>query len=175
MHGRSPIIAVLVLAAGAGTAAVVFFAHPSGPVALKLVRIGAQTNSIFKAVTVEFSNPGPRRVCFAGNLKFQTHAGHHWSEPVNFPDLGETVLLSHTNRQEIIFLLPRQADACRFLLVHRPGTSPYCRAYFFLQNHGIRTRFPKLSKLVLKCVPRKTGWHHSAPELTLPVPGKDLA
>jgi hypothetical protein len=175
MHARSLITGFLVLTALGGISAVGWYLRPTGPVTLKLVRIEFQTHSTSKEVTVEFSNPGPKWVCFAGDLKFQARAAHRWSDPMKFPDPGDTVLLSRTNRQQVTFSVPYGADACRFLLSYRVGTSPYCQTYFCLEKHGLRSRFPRLSKAVLKCVPRQSRWQRATPELKLPLAEKNVA
>jgi hypothetical protein len=146
-----------------------------GPVAIKLMGIEKERDSNQKAVTVEFRNCGTNGIYFAGGLKLQARVGDRWLAPEPFPELGESALLVRTNRQEVRFLVPRQAEACRFLLDYRVGGSRYCRVYFFLGRHGLMERFPRASKWVLKLVPARAGWVRVAPEIRLPMAPPELS
>ena len=70
--------------------------------------------------------------------------------------------------EDVILNVPPGAEACRFLLEYRVGSRPYCKAYFFLERHGIRRQFPQLSKWVLKQIAAHEGPRRAAVELMLP-------
>ena len=146
------------------------------PVGVRLVSIEQDPrDASLKAVTVEFWNRGSNWLYFASDPKVQSRIGDDWLAPEKFPDLDDTTLLRNTRRQEVRFLLPGQAEACRFLLDYRVGGSPYCRAYSFLGRHGVSSRFPTLTRVILKLFPYSPRWHHAAPELALPPEPPGLA
>ena len=146
------------------------------PVEVKLVSVEKNPQDANrKVVTVEFRNRGSNWVYFTAGLKVQARVGDGWLAAEKFPELDDTTLLRNTRRQNVRFLLPRQAEACRFLLNYRVGGSPYCRAYFFLGRHGVSARFPTLSRVILKLFPHAARLHHAAPELILPPDQPGLA
>jgi len=167
MRRRSLVAATLVIAALGGAATLGVWGRAKGAVELQLIRVQAAQGSNLKAITVEF-RAGPARVGFAEELKVQSRVAGRWLEPEQFPALTNTYLLVRTNRESVIFLVPVLAEACRFVLPYRTS-SPYCKAYFFLQRHGLRTRFPGAGRLVLRCFPIESRLRYATPELALPV------
>ena len=78
-----------------------------------------------KAVTVEFRllNPAAR---LTQPPKIQARIAGQWQAPEKFPEL-EYPLLWRTNREQVTFLMPAAAEACRFSMQHRNGKGVlYC-------------------------------------------------
>jgi hypothetical protein len=125
-------------------------------------------NSDLKSITVEFSRLETNRVWFSEPPRMRVRVTDQWLKLSAFPPLDDTYLLQHTNRESFSFTIPARASSCRFQLGYRIGGSPFCRAYFFLENHGIRARAPALSKLILTCVPREARLRRITLELPLP-------
>jgi len=125
-------------------------------------------NSDLQSMTVEFRRVETNRASFSEPPRMQVRVKDQWQELSAFPAGDNTYLLQHTNRESFSFTIPARASSCRFQLGYRIGGSPFCRAYFFLENHGIRARAPALSKLILACVPREARLRQTTLELPLP-------
>ena len=140
---------------------------PDPPVDIKILS-AAQVGPT-KAVVFEFRRCNPK-ARFSEDLHVQAQIGGQWQPPVSFPPLQYDYLLARTNCEHVEFTLPAGTKACRFTLGYRVGSRPYCRAYFLLQKHGLYQRFPKASRLVLKCVPQQPRLRHV--DYVLRIPGE---
>ena len=158
----------LLLVALAGAAVIDLCRRSESPVAVKLVAVESAGRSNLKSVIVEFTRRGSNWECFAEGPKVQARVANRWLEPQPFPELADAVLLGGTNRENVRFLLPREAVACRFLLQYRTGPSPYCQGYGFLSRLGLLHRFPKLCQWALKPLRGRLPWKHATTELGLP-------
>jgi hypothetical protein len=171
---RSLVVALFCLAIIAGAASLALIPPFDRPMDASIVSVRDGEEHILpggdptKAVTIEFRrrNPAAR---FSGHLWVQSRIAGQWWEPETFPKLGENYLLGRTSPERMVFMVPARAEALRLLLEYRVGGAPYCRAYFFLQKHGVYRKFPNLCHLVLKCFPMKARLRHVELELTIPV------
>ena len=159
----------LAVAMVAGAAILSLSATRADPVKMKLVAIEALGTPGSKAITIEFTRSELAGVRLDGDPSVQLRLANHWQDSLKLPQLD---FLARTNQQTVVLAVPSETQACRFLVryrvypVHQRGTRSYCKVYFFLQRHGLRARFPKLSDLVLKSfVPRV---RHTTLELSLP-------
>ena len=89
---------------------------------------------------------------------------------VERPSFRDTDLLPHQER-EFYILMDRNTKACRFVLNCRLPT-PSERTFLFLQDHGLRRRFPALSRWLIDHVPRKITWRKVTSEVALPTASK---
>jgi hypothetical protein len=123
-----------------------------------------------KLVTVEFKRctEGTR---FAEVHRIQIRQSGRWQPPLSLTKFGEDYLLTQTNREQVVFSVPVEADMCRFSVGYRVGPRPYCQAYFFFRKHGLLQKFPKLSKAVLKYVPQQPRLRRVRLDLVIP-PGR---
>jgi len=162
---RNVVIGLAVgLLAGAGVFAL--SAPRLGLVDAKLVRAEVLRTSGLKTVTVEFKNSGRRQAWLDGDMKIQLRVANRWEDPQKLPRLN---ILLQTNRENVVFAVPPDAQACRFLVAYRVGSvgrSSYCQVYFFLARHGLRARFPRFCDLVLKCF--ESRLRHTTLEVPLP-------
>ncbi len=120
------------------------------PITAKLLHIEPFPSRGSKAVTVEFAMSPSKRIILESDFKVQLRVANRWETPQR----ADFNLFTETNRQSLVFLVPSDAQACRFLAdyyVYREGARPYCRAYFFLASHGLLKSCPKVSRLVLAC------------------------
>jgi hypothetical protein len=165
MWWRSLTIAVFLFAIASALVVSDMIAGRANPVQVRVVNT-AQIGTT-KQVTVEFrrSNPLAR---FSEDLQVQTRAAGRWQPPERFPRLEDTGLLARTNCDQVLFSLPAGADACRFSLGYYLGSPPTCQVHGFFLRHGLYQKFPKFSRLVLKCVPRKPRLRHVELELVIP-------
>jgi len=139
----------------------------NGPVEIKLVSLTAIPDSDLKAATIEFRRRSSNWVNFAEELQVQSRVLGRWLGPAKFPDVEDTTLLRGTVQEQLVFRIPREADACRFLLAYRPS-SPYCRAYFYFHKHGFTQTFPGVSRWAPHREHKKAKWRKANPELKLP-------
>jgi len=168
MRARNVIVG-LTVGILAGAAALSLSSPGIQPVKVRLVGTRALNSSGSRAITLEFTRSEEPGIYLVGDPSVQLRIAKHWQAPLKLPKIR---LLSQTNQQRLVLTVPSETEACRFLVGYRvyrsqhQGRRPYCRVYAFLQRHGLRARYPKLSGLVLKCfVPRL---RHSNLELTLP-------
>ena len=164
MHLRSWIIAAPCLTFAAIVAIVETVSKPASPVVMSVVSVADLETT--KLVTVEFRRCDPR-LWFAEAQRLQVRIAGRWQPPVNLTRSGG-YFLERTNCQLSTFSLPRQTEACRFLLGYRVGPSPFCQTYGFLGKHGLLKSFPKLSRAFLNCVPRQRRLRHAECELKIP-------
>jgi len=165
MHLRSWIVALPCLTFAAIVAIVETTSKPDSPLDISVVSISELETT--RLVTVDFHRCDPR-ARFAEAHQLQFCVAGRWQPPVNLPRFGNDYFLERTKSQRSIFSLPRQTEACRFLLGYRVGPSPYCQAGSFLGNHGFSKRFPKLSREFLNCVPRQPRLRRVKYELPIP-------
>jgi len=158
-------IAAAGLLAGAGL--VGSLSASRDPAAVRLVSAHADSEAKARTITVEFARAQSSRVWFDSNLRMQAKVNGCWLAPQTFLE-RERHLLLKTNRESIEFTVPRGAEACRLLVEYRVGSSPYCRAYFALQKHGLMSKFPNLCHFVLKLFPNQPTLRHWSPELIIP-------
>src|SRR6266404_5618215 len=158
-------IALLCCCAVSAVAILALTAKPDKPVQVRITSVANAGHA--KEVTVEFRRRNhPAR--FAEGAKVQTRIDGRWQRPEKFPAFEEGHLLARTNCERVVFTVPARTEACRFLLGYRVGQRPYCQANFFLQKRGLLQKFPKLSRLVLKCVPQQPRLRHVRCELVIP-------
>lgn len=162
---RFLVLGSICFVAAAAAAVVAVKSKPDYPVGVKIFSVESKPGADTKTVTVEFQRLKPI-VCFFEPLQLQTRLGRRWQEPSKVA--LEDGFLARTNSQRIELLVPARAEACRFLTEYRVGRNPYCRAYFFLENYGLRKRFPKTCKFALGCIPKKFGIREVELELALP-------
>ena len=101
------------------------------PVEVRLVHTEELRSRGSKAITVEFERSGSGYVSLDEDLKMQLRIANRWQEAQKLPPLH---LWEETNRQDVVFAVPSEAQACRLLVgyrVYRKAGRPYCRAYFF--------------------------------------------
>lgn len=120
-----------------------------------------------KAVTVEFERLDPRAV-FSEDHQIRVQIAGRWQRPESFPPLAEGFSLARTNTQRLVFNVPAETQACWLSVRYHIGGSPYCRTYYSLQRYGLYQKSPKLTRLVLKCVPRKPRFRYVNIILNLP-------
>lgn len=165
-------LALSVLVALSGAVFLGFFWNPRGPLVLQVVRVEAiQTSAPTlrpRQVTVSMGNPSSNNVTFIGKQKVQFRIGDQWQPSEICPALADQYLHPGGMLGEVGFTIPAAANACRFTLAYRVGGRPYCKAYFFLNRHGITRKFPRLSAWVLKGFADHRWLRHATVELPLP-------
>jgi hypothetical protein len=172
MRARN-IIVLGTVAILAGAAALTLFRLGIEPVKVRLVGTQTLSSSGSRVITLEFTRSEESGVYLDGDPSVQLRLAEHWQALLKLPKID---LLSETNQQRIVLAVPLETKACRFLVCYRvyqqQPNRPYCRVYSFLQKHGLRAKYPKISGLVLRCfVPRL---RHSSLEVTLP-PSAEVA
>ena len=176
MRLRSPKFLVLSCAAVAVVIGVFAFSRQSGdPLTLKLVRVEAVPDSRSvavgqnKRITVRFSNCGSNSLSFIKEKKVQFWVAHRWQEPAMVLDLEPWSLSLGKKDDDVVFMAPPGAEACRFLLEYRVGSPPLCQVHGFFNRHSLYQRFPMFCRLVMKHFPRWLGVRHVERELTIPL------
>lgn len=174
MHSTSVKIGLALIGMGGAALALLNIRHDQ-PLQARIVAI--QSSGAVKRVTVEFQRRD-LTARFEDSPAVCTRVAGRWQEPQLFPEPQGRCLLDRTNHEEIVFTVPAETDACRFYLGYRSGQNLYCRAYFFLFNHGIAQRFQNVTRLALKPIPRQARLRHAEFDLMIPVnlsPGGALA
>ena len=134
------------------------------------VRIAGTTETgTWKEIKVEFQRRNPVARFSEDDLRVQVRIAGAWQPPERFPRLDFSSLLARTNCEHVVFFVPRDAEACRFIIGYRGGGSPRCQAYGFLWRHGVSKNFPKFANTVLRCIPQQRRLRHVEIELMLPV------
>jgi len=135
---------------------------------LNITIVGAAEAGTTKDIIVEFNRRNPVARFAEDDLRVQVRIAGAWQPPERFPQLEFPNLLARTNCERVVFAVPRQTEACRFLLGYRNGGSPRCQAYGFLWRHGVSKHFPKFASRLLKHVPQQRRLRHVEIELILP-------
>lgn len=160
------------LAVIAGAVMLVATSNSAAPLEVSVVSVAKFGSE--KVVTMEFRRLDPgARFCPARSLRL--HVAGQWESPVTPPKVGDGYFLARTNCERAVFSFPAETDACRFSLDYREGASPFCRTYFFLQNHGVSQAFPKSSELVLKYTPKQSRLRRLECEVKIPAPAQNPA
>ena len=165
MRLRNRIILLLFMAVVGLTVFAVATPKSAAPVVVKAVNMAEMGDT--KRVTVEFLRHGAA-ARFAEAHQLQIRIAGQWQPQLNLPKFEDDYLLARTNRQQLVFHFPREAEACRFSLGYRVGPRPSCQAYSFLSRHGVAKKFPAISKAVLNCVPQQPRLRHVECELEIP-------
>jgi hypothetical protein len=140
------------------------------PVAVKVVHLESSTDTEQKwvEVSLEFTRHGPDCGFFVKGLTIQTMAEGCWSGPERFFGfIGDRSLLS-TNRVYVSLMIPRQTEACRFLLAYHIGDSPHGTAQNYFFKHGWIQTCPRLCQYVLLALPDRIRWKQTILEVKLP-------
>jgi hypothetical protein len=167
MRARNSIVlgTVVILA---GAAAQGLSSPEIEPVKVRLVETEA-LGSDSKAITLDFAQSEEPGVYLDldGYPSVQLRLANRWQAPLKLPKIE---FLSQLSRQRIVLAVPCEAQACRILIGYRvyqaQPNRPYSRVYCFLQRHGLRANYPKISGWVLKCFAPRL--RRSRLELTLP-------
>jgi hypothetical protein len=162
-----PRIVATILVFGISAGAIIFSLSRAGtrPFEARLVRTEVFPGLGSKKITVGFYKNGTNAAWLDGDLKMQLRVADRWQDRLQLPGLD---FMARTGQQNVEFAVPADTQACRFLVGYRVGSSPYCRTYGYLSRHGLRTKFPRLCQLAMKCVPRKAMLRHTTLELALP-------
>jgi len=133
------------------------------------IPVRARVTSIAKAekaidVGVEFRRLN-NSTAFVEDGKVQLKVDGLWLFPVRCARLR--YLFSSTNSEHIIFRVPVGTEACRFNLEYRLGRNRYCATCRYLSQIGAMKRFPKISRFILRVVPRNPRLYWTEIELAL--------
>jgi hypothetical protein len=143
-----------------------------GPLAFEIVRVepihADRGAARARQITVRLSNASSNAVNFIGDQNVQFRVGGRWQQPEICSRLSQDYVGAGRTREDVVLSVPSDAEACRFSLVYRVGIRPYCKAYFFLERHGVRRHFPQLSIWVLKQIAAHEGPQRATVELMLP-------
>lgn len=122
-----------------------------------------------RLVTVEFVRHFGASCFIENNQNIQIRVANQWLSPGGQPILEDVHLLTRTNRQQLVFDFPHEAEAVRISFDYRGGaSSAYCKAYGFLVRHGVSQKFPAISKAILSCFSNRRELYHMECELELP-------
>jgi hypothetical protein len=133
------------------------------------IPVRARVTSIAKAekaidVGVEFQRLNTS-AAFVEDGKVQLKVDGLWLFPVRCHRLSD--LFWSTNSEHIVFTVPIGTKACRFNLGYRLGRNRYCATCRYLSQISVTKRFPKISRFILRVVPRKTRLYWTEIELAL--------
>ena len=114
MRRRSLNIALLCLFTATVAAILAVTVTSDNP--LNVTIVGAAETGTTKDVTVEFQRRNPVARFSEDDLRVQVRIAGAWQPPERFPRLECPDLLARTSCERVVFVVPRQTEACRFLL-----------------------------------------------------------
>jgi hypothetical protein len=169
MNRQRKIVVLLVLVAGLilAVAASTSKTLKVGVTRVENIRGYGGNSGETKFVTLQVQNNSAGELHFAEHQWVSVRIGGQWTKPVPVAQLQFGYLAPQASRQDVVVATPPEAEACKLMTQYRIGRSPYCQAYFFLQNHGAMRKFPGLSRWVLTRFFGNDGWKRVSFELKL--------
>lgn len=164
-----PFLCLFFVLAAAG-AIWLILAWPRHPMTVNVVEVGSAVDAEQKWVELrlEFTRRGPEYYeFFVKGLTVQTRSDARWAQPERFFGfVGEHSFLS-TNRVSVSLMIPRETDACRFVLAYHIGDSPHAKAQKYCLEHGWMTSYPQVCNWVLRVFPDRIPWKQTKLEVAL--------
>ena len=96
---------------------------------------------------------------------FQAKVEGRWADVKPLPFFGDIVLQAH-REQQLHLYLERNTEVCRFLLKCRLPTASE-KWDWFLQDHGLSRRFPRLSRWLIDHAGRRIIWRDVVLDVSL--------